>query len=118
MKSEEARIAEAIAVLTTRLDTWGVDDAPARAADYVRDMVRNGWRPRALPVAQPDRPTASCTPDAVPAYLAARDAIPRPERDRRPFVPEPAARAAIPRPETDQRPWVPENDPQPTGESA
>jgi hypothetical protein len=78
MRSEEARIGEAVAVLTARLDAWGVDDAATRASEYVRDMVRQGWRPRALPVETgPTRPPqADAVPaDAVPTYRQARAAL-------------------------------------------
>jgi hypothetical protein len=89
MKSEEARIAEAIAALTARLESWQVDDALQKAAEYVRDMVRNGWRPRALAATPPapTRPDLRCLP--TPEYLAARQAATQPPtRDTRPWVPE------------------------------
>jgi hypothetical protein len=78
MRSEEARIGEAIAVLAHRLAGWGDEDERLRlATDYVRDMVRQGWRPRALPVETPARPPqADAVPaDAVPTYRQARAAL-------------------------------------------
>lgn len=44
MKSNEQKIAEAIASLTARLTEWGVEGAPAKAHEFVRDMLDNGWR--------------------------------------------------------------------------
>lgn len=44
MKSHEARIAEAVASLTHRLEGWEVDDAANKAHEFVRDMLANGWR--------------------------------------------------------------------------
>ena len=88
-RSEEARIAEAVASLTHRLDEWGCDEAPARASEFIRDMVRNGWRPRALAAIPPTptRPDLRSLP--TPEYLAARQAAThRPTRDTRPWVPE------------------------------
>ena len=93
MKSEEARIAEAIAALTARLESWQVDDAREKATEYVRDMIRNGWRPRALSVVRADtgRPDLICLP--TPEYQAARTQLappllPRAAKDRREVVPE------------------------------
>ena len=77
MRSEEARIAEAITALTARLDAWQVDDAATKASEYVRDMVRNGWRPRALPVAQPDPPGMRPVPPP-PEFTQARLALVQP----------------------------------------
>lgn len=93
MKSEEARIAEAIAALTARLESWRVDDAREKATEYVRDMIRNGWRPRALSVVRADtgKPDLVCLP--TPEYQAARTQLappllPRAAKDRREWVPE------------------------------
>ena len=44
MKSHEARIAEAVASLTHRLEGWGVDEAAPKAHEFIRDMLHNGWR--------------------------------------------------------------------------
>lgn len=47
MRSEEARIGEAVASLTARLTAWGVDEPAAKASDFIHAMLREGWRPRA-----------------------------------------------------------------------
>jgi hypothetical protein len=48
MRSDEVKFAEAVASLTARLEAWGVDSAPEHAEKFMRDMLHNGWRPRAL----------------------------------------------------------------------
>lgn len=53
MKSHEARVGEAVAALRARLESWGIDDAATKASEYVNDMLREGWRPKAPPVHQP-----------------------------------------------------------------
>ena len=55
MKSDEVRIAEAIASLTARLESWNVDEPNDKAHGYVTDMLRHGWRPRAAPVETPPK---------------------------------------------------------------
>lgn len=47
MSSQDPRVGEAITALTARLNAWAVDDAHAKATDYVNDMLHQGWRPRA-----------------------------------------------------------------------
>ena len=74
MKSEEALVGEAVAALRARLDAWDVPDATEKAEQFVRDMIRNGWRPRSLPAPSIDlaRPTSTTGPTSD--YLAARAA--------------------------------------------
>jgi hypothetical protein len=48
MRSDEVKFAEAVASLTARLEAWGVEDASEHAEKFMRDMLHNGWRPRAL----------------------------------------------------------------------
>lgn len=72
MGSDQHAIGEAIASLTARLVAAGLDDAPAIAHEYVNDMLRNGWRPRALPVTYPtSRGTCPPPPDALATIRAA-----------------------------------------------
>lgn len=75
MSSEEVRIGEAIAALRARLEAWDVPDATEKAEQFVRDMIRNGWRPRALPAPSIDvaRPTG-VTSTPTEEYRAARAA--------------------------------------------
>ena len=47
VKSQEARVGEAVASLRARLEAKGLEDAAQIATDYVHDMIRNGWRPSA-----------------------------------------------------------------------
>ena len=76
----QAAHAEAVNALTARLEAWGVDDAPARAAAYVADMVRAGWRPRAPRATPPRRPKGR--PSAPPPeYRQARAALRTPDPD-------------------------------------
>lgn len=80
MKSNEARIAEAVASLTARLEAWGVADAAEKAHAYVNDMLREGWRPRALPVPSVAPTVGKCPPSED--YRAARANLAgRPEGD-------------------------------------
>jgi hypothetical protein len=53
MRSDEVAIAEAGASLTARLESWGVEDAGQKAHQFVTDMLRNGWRPRARAIETP-----------------------------------------------------------------
>lgn len=80
MAADEVRIAEAIASLTARLETWAVEDPHAKAHAYITDMVRNGWRPRALPVHAPPMPGRISPPTddyrRVRAALRAREETP------------------------------------------
>ena len=77
-RSPEVAQAEAIAALTHRLEQWGVADAPERAHEFVRDLIREGWRPRAprceLTQERVD-PRRDRKPDEVPEYQAARQAL-------------------------------------------
>ena len=72
--NDERRIGEAVAALSARLDAWDVPDATEKAEQFVRDMIRNGWRPRSLPAPSIDhaRPTGTTGPTSD--YLAARAA--------------------------------------------
>lgn len=72
MTNEQRAISEAIAALRARLETWGVEEAPIKAEGYVRDMIRNGWRPAALPVTVPTSHDHTPPPDH---YRAARLAL-------------------------------------------
>lgn len=74
MKSEEARTAEAITALSTRLESWGVNDANDKATEYVRDMVRAGWRPRAREVWTPPGINGGQTASSETAAQAAASA--------------------------------------------
>lgn len=87
MKSDEARIAEAIASLTARLTSWQVEDAPARAHEFVTDMLRFGWRPTAPATVHSLRPDV--TTPAPPEFRAARAAM---RRDDGPAYDQPAGR--------------------------
>ncbi len=71
MKSEEARTAEAITSLEARLESWGLDDAKAKATEYVRDMLRAGWRPRAREVWTPPALNSGHTASTETAAQAA-----------------------------------------------
>lgn len=75
MSSDQVRTGEAIAVLRTRLESWGIEDAAERAQAFIADMIRNGWRPRALPAPSIDlaRPTG-VTSAPTEEYRAARAA--------------------------------------------
>lgn len=42
--SSERKYAEAVAALTARLEAWGVEDAPMKAHEFMRDMAQQGWR--------------------------------------------------------------------------
>ena len=80
MKSHEARIAEAVASLTHRLDSWGVDDAGNKAHEFVQLMLRNGWRTTRAELDPPPprpRPAETTTRDA--ALAECRAAIHRTE---------------------------------------
>lgn len=72
--NDERRIGEAVAALSARLETWNVPEPTVKAERFVRDMIRNGWRPRALPAPSIDhaRPTGTTGPTSD--YLAARAA--------------------------------------------
>ena len=79
MSSNESRIGEAVAALTARLTTWGVEDPHDKAHAYVTDMLRQGWRPAGIryepPPERPVRP-APPPPDllaTVRAQLRHRD---------------------------------------------
>ena len=73
MTSSEQRIAEAIASLTSRLEAWSVDDAATKAHEFVRDMLRNGWRTtpaRVEPLPDPGTPAdATTAADQIRARL-------------------------------------------------
>lgn len=57
MRSDvQAKIGDAIASLTARLDAWQVPDPSIKAHEFVNDMLRNGWRPAAPAIATPTRP--------------------------------------------------------------
>jgi hypothetical protein len=72
MSADEVRFAEAVASLTARLSTWGVEESASRAEQFVRDMLHQGWRPRAPRGSGFDAPT----PDQPGGdYQAARDAL-------------------------------------------
>lgn len=73
MKSDEARIAEAVASLRHRLDSWGVEDPHDKAHCYVNDMLRAGWRPRSRALEEPLSFTERVA--ATDDYRAARDAL-------------------------------------------
>lgn len=53
MTSDEVRIGEAVAALRARLEAGPVENPAAFAHEYVTDMLRQGWRPRALAVETP-----------------------------------------------------------------
>jgi len=57
MKSNEVRIAEAVAALRQRLEAWAAPDAHAKAVELLREMQALGWRP----VIPDDRPLAAGT---------------------------------------------------------
>lgn len=61
MRADELRFAEAIAALTARLESWGVEDPHAKAQQYVTDMRRNGWRPSGPREVDPP-PTGAVSP--------------------------------------------------------
>lgn len=69
MTNKEARIGEAITSLTTRLETWGVDEAREKAHAYVHDMLRHGWRPDGYRHNPPPAKPLNVTP-ASPDVLA------------------------------------------------
>lgn len=75
MRSDEARVAEAITSLTTRLETWGIHDATTKAHDYINDMLRAGWRPRAREVWQPPATKHGTKTDPKPWADQARATI-------------------------------------------
>ena len=50
MSSEEARVAQAVASLTTALEGEGIEDSTRKAHDFIHGMLRDGWRPRAREV--------------------------------------------------------------------
>lgn len=77
-RNPEAAHGEAIQALAARLEQWGVDDALAKAHDYVRDLVREGWRPRGPRCEDPVSldPGRRCPAEQAPAeYLAAKAAL-------------------------------------------
>lgn len=76
-KSPEVAQGEAIAALTTRLEQWGVEEASVRAHEFVRDLIREGWRPRAprCELTAPVDPRLDRKPTEVPEYLAAKAAL-------------------------------------------
>ena len=75
MKSDEQKIAEAVAALTARLTTWGVEEPHDKAHTYVSDMLRNGWRPRAAPVELPPMRPPERAADPARYIQAARAAL-------------------------------------------
>lgn len=76
MTSHEARIGEAVASLTARLNSWGVDEPTQKAHDFVRDMLRNGWRPTAAYVEPTPTNPRPIDPDRARQLAAeAREAI-------------------------------------------
>lgn len=73
MTADEVRFAEAIASLTARLQAWHVPEPHEKAQAFVSDMIRAGWRPRALAVATPAvdrRPSAPPPADLLDALRA------------------------------------------------
>jgi hypothetical protein len=86
MTSDEARIADAVAALRARLTAWGIEEPDAKAAEYVHDMLRNGWRPRARPVELPPDSGPGLVSAPTGDYLAARQALRQPV----PTIEEPA----------------------------
>lgn len=75
-RSAEVAQAEAVQALATRLEAWGVDDALAKATEYVHDMVREGWRPRGPREVLPPEPKGPRTPaELATDYLQARAAL-------------------------------------------
>jgi hypothetical protein len=83
-RNPDVAYAEAVTALRHRLEGWGVpaDEAHDKAHGFIRDLIAQGWRPRAPRVE--DVPAGSgrrCpTEDAPPEYRAARAQL----RTRRP----------------------------------
>lgn len=48
MSSDEVKFAEAVASLTARLNSWGIEGAAEKAEVFMRDMIHHGWRARGL----------------------------------------------------------------------
>jgi hypothetical protein len=70
MKSNEVRIAEAVAALRSRLEAWAAPDPHTKAIELLREMQALGWRP----VIPDDRPLASghrAHPDTAHQYAQA-----------------------------------------------
>lgn len=70
MTLEQKRVAEAVASLSARLAGWGVEEPTLKAEQYVRDMIRAGWRASA-----PAVPDLSHMPEHQPVpedFKAAR----------------------------------------------
>lgn len=63
MKADEVRFAEAVASLTARLEAWNVEEATEKAHAFMRDMLHNGWRPRALATVHQINPDGTPPPD-------------------------------------------------------
>lgn len=74
MKSEEARIAEAVSSLTGQLEAWGADEAPSKADLIIKELLRAGWRPRAREVWTPPGVNGGQTASAETAAQAAASA--------------------------------------------
>lgn len=84
MKDAAEKYSEAIAALTHRLTTWGVDDAETKARAFMHDLACQGWRATPLEVTPP-RVTRPAAPETRQAAIdAARAELARrtPERIR------------------------------------
>lgn len=76
-RSSEAAQGEAIQRLSRTLESWGVEDALAKAHDVIRELIYDGWRPRGprCELTQPDDGRPAVHPEAVPDYLEAKAAL-------------------------------------------
>jgi hypothetical protein len=53
MKTQAEKYSDAIAALTHRLTSWGVDDAETKARQFMHDMTCQGWRATPIDVTPP-----------------------------------------------------------------
>ena len=82
MKSHEAAVADAIAALTARLASWAVDEPAQKAHEYVHDMLRHGWRPRAArPIDEPPPKPQPADPETRQRAIEAARAALRPRHE-------------------------------------
>lgn len=73
-RSSEAAQGAAIATLARDLESWGVEDALAKAHDVIRGLVVDGWRPRG-PRCELTEPESGDRTHATADYLAAKAAL-------------------------------------------
>lgn len=76
MRSEEARIGEAVASLTARLSNLGAPEPAPLANDIIHELIREGWRPRAPRIEHTINGGQTATPETARQYAeAARQAL-------------------------------------------